>query len=132
MAMALQLGGSLIAILILAWLAHRLDLGGDVRIRDDSHARALADDAISGFDAREVAIDKGRIGALLRDADGRVLLIRRHGAHFAARLLDNHIHTRLDQTRLTLATSDRRFGSITLDLGEAAQQWAASLRHVGA
>ncbi len=128
----LQFGGSLLAILALAWLARKLDLGGDVRIRDESHARQLADEAICGFDAVEVALDRGRIGALVRDRQGRVMVLRRHGVHFAGRLLDGHSHSRLDQSRLTLATSDRHFGSVTLDLGQAAQHWAASLRRIGA
>ena len=41
-AQALQFGGSLLAILALAWLAHRLGLGGDTRIRDEAHLRELA------------------------------------------------------------------------------------------
>lgn len=131
MAQLLQFGGSLLAILALAWVAHRMKLGGDTRIRDEAHARELADDAICGFAAEEVALDRGRIGALLRDRQGRVMLIRRHGSHFAARLLDGHTNTRLDRNFLTLATREKTFGSVTLDLGEAAQQWAASLRRVG-
>lgn len=131
MAELLQFGGSLLAILALAWAAHRMNLGGDTRIRDDAHARALADDAICGFVAEDVVIDRGRIGALLRDKDGRVMLLRRHGSHFAARLLDGHTNTRLDRNFLTLATREKRFGSVTLDLGDAAQLWAASLRRVG-
>jgi len=35
-----KLGASLAAILFLAWMARRLDLGGDIRIRDEAHARA--------------------------------------------------------------------------------------------
>lgn len=128
--MALQLGGSLLAILFLAWLAGRMGLGGDVRIRDEVHARELADDAICGFEPVDVALDRARIGALLRDSEGRIMLLRRHGAHFAARLLDSHAHIRLDQTRLELATADKRFGTVILDLGEQAQVWAASLRRM--
>ena len=126
----IQLGGSLVAILALAWIAHRLRLGGDARIRSEDEARSLADEAIHDFDPVEIAIDKAGMGALCRDAQGRVLLLRRHGSHFAARLLDSHVHTRLDHSFLTLATSDRTFGSVTFDLGNQAQAWAASLRRV--
>ena len=128
---AVKFGGSLFIILMLAWLAYRWNLGGDIRIRDEAHARELADDTICGFEAIDVALDRGRIGALLRSPNGQVMLIRRHGAKFAGRLLDGHIHTRLDRTQLTLATSEKHFGQITLDLGEAAQHWAASLRRIG-
>lgn len=130
MSLAIQLAGSLAAILVLAWIAHRLKLGGDARIRSEAEARALADEAIHGFEPVEIAIDKAGMGALCRDAQGRVLLLRRHGSHWASRLLDSHANTRLDRTFLTLATADRRFGSVTFDLGEKAAIWAASLRRI--
>lgn len=130
MGFAIQLGGSLVAILALAWVAYRLRLGGDARIRSEEEARALADEALHGFTPVEVAIDKAGMGALCRDAQGRVLLLRRHGSHFASRMLDSHSHARLDRSLLTLATSDRRFGSVTFDLGDKASAWAASLRRL--
>lgn len=130
MGLAIQLAGSLVAILVLAWIAHRLKLGGDARIRSEDEARALADEAIHGFEPVEIAIDKAGMGALCRDAQGRVLLLRRHGSHWASRLIDSHAHTRLDRGFLTLATADRRFGSVTFDLGEKAAIWAASLRRI--
>lgn len=130
MGLAIQLVGSLIAILVLAWLAHRLGLGGDARIRSEDEARALADEAVHGFEPAEVAIDKAGMGALCRDGEGRVLLLRRHGSHWASRLLDTHANTRLDRGFLTLATADRRFGSVTFDLGDKAAIWAASLRRI--
>lgn len=125
-----QLGASLVAILALAWIAWRLKLGGDLRIRDEAHARELAEESICGFEPAELAIDRAGYAALLRDAEGRVLLLRRHGAHFAGRLLDGHTQSRLDRNFLTVGTSDRRFGEVTLDLGVRAQDWAASLRRL--
>lgn len=130
MALLLKFGGSLVAIVALAWLAHRLGLGGDLRIADEDHARALADEAICGFDPVDIAIDRAGMGALLRDARGRVLLLRRHGTHFASRLIDSYAHARLDRNFLTLATTDARFGSVTFDLGQKAPEWAASLRRL--
>jgi hypothetical protein len=128
----IKFGGSLLAILALAWLAHRLRLGGDVRIVDEAQARDLAEEAICGFEPVEIVIDRAGMGALLRDARGRVLLLRRHGTHFAGRLLDSYAHARLDRNLLTLATADQRFGSVTLDLGSKAPEWAASLRRLEA
>lgn len=130
MALVIQLGGSLVAILVLAWIAHRLRLGGDARIRSEEEARALADEAIHGFTPVEVAIDRAGMGALCRDGAGRVLLLRRHGSHWASRLLDSHANARLDRSFLTLATADRLFGSVTFDLGDKAPAWAASLRRI--
>jgi len=128
---AVQGALSLVAVLLLVLAARALRLGGDVRIRDEDHARALADEAICGFTPVDIVIDRARIGALVRDAAGRVLLIRRHGSHFVARLLTTHAGVRLDQHFLTLSTGERRFGTVTLDLGPQAQAWAASLRWLG-
>jgi hypothetical protein len=125
-----KLGASIIAILLLAWAAKRLGLGGDVRIRDEAHARALAEEAICGFEPVDIILDKARIAALMKDASGRHLLIRRHGAQFAARLLDRHSDSRLDQNFLTIGTGEKAFGKITLNLGAEAQYWAAGLRHM--
>lgn len=123
---------SLAAILAIWWIARAMKLGGDVRLRDEGHARELAEEAICGFDPVDVALDRARIGALVRGADGRVLLLRRHGSHFAARLIADYQGIRLDRQFLTIATRERRFGAVTLDLGPQAQAWAASLRRLGA
>ena len=129
-AKALQFAGSLAAILLLAWLASRLQLGGDARLRDPDEARRLAEEAVDGFEAEAVGLDRAGIGALLRDRQGRVMLLRRHGARWVARLLDGHAGVRLDRNFLTIAPAEKGFGSLTLDLGAEAQVWAASLRRV--
>lgn len=129
---ALQAIGSLIAVLLVFALVRALGMGSDVRIADEAEARALAEEARCGFDPVEIALDRARIGALLRNAAGDVMLIRRHGARFAARVLSSHAGARLDRGFLTLSTDDPHFGSITLDLGDQAQVWAASLRRLGA
>lgn len=131
MAMGLQVIGSLLAIALLARLAKGMNLGGDPRIHDEAHARQLAEDAHCGFDAQAVAVDRAGFGALLRDGENHVLLIRRHGSHFAARRITSHAGVRLDGRFLTLSTDDRHFGTVTLDLGDQAQVWAASLRRLG-
>ena len=125
-----KLGGSIAAILLLAWTAKRMGLGGDIRIRDEDHARRLADEAICGFEPTEIVIDRAGIGALMKDADGRHLLIRRHGAQFAGRLLDGHSDSRLHADFLTIGTGEKSFGKVTLNLGAEAQNWAAGLRHL--
>lgn len=132
MGLAVQGVLSLAAILAIWWIARAMKLGGDVRLRDEDHARELAEEAICGFDPVDVALDRARIGALVRGTDGRVLLLRRHGSHFAARLIADYQGIRLDRQFLTIATRERRFGAVTLDLGPQAQAWAASLRRLGA
>ncbi len=130
-AIAVQALGSLVAVLLVFLLVRALAMGSDVRIADEAEARALAEAAHCGFDPVEVALDRARIGALLRNRAGEVMLIRRHGARFAARVLSSHAGARLDRGFLTLSTDDPHFGSITLDLGDRAQVWAASLRRLG-
>lgn len=109
-----------------------MQLGGDRRIRSEAEARELADEIMTGFDPVEIAIDRAGYGALLRDQDGRIMVLRRHGAHFAGRLLDRRPSARLDQNLLTIEAEDRPFGAVTLDLGRQAQVWAASLRRLEA
>lgn len=128
--LAIQLALSAALILAVAWLARKLALGSDVRLRDEDEARALARAAVCGFEPRELTLDRAGIGALARDRDGRVMLLRRHGAQFAARLLDSHAFARLDRNFLTIGSGERYFAPVTLDLGEQAQVWAASLRRL--
>ncbi len=125
-----KLAGSLIAILALAGIARWFGLGGDVRIADAAQAQRLANEAVFGFEATEIAVDRAGIGALLRDARGRQMLLRRHGAQWVGRLLDGKVEARLDRDFLTIGTGERSFGSVTLQLGAAAQVWAAGLRHL--
>lgn len=125
-----KFGASLVAILGLAWLARSMGLGGDVRIRNADHARFLANEAIEGFEPVDIALDKAGIGALLRDANGRQMLLRRHGAAWVARLLDGSTEARLDRGFLTIGTGEKTFGTVTLHLGEAAGVWAAGLRRL--
>ena len=132
---ALIIGAQTLLSLILVtalWLfARALRLGGDVRIADAAHAAQLAEAALSGFRAEDITLDRARIGALVRDDAGRILLIRRHGARFVASELVSHAGIRLDRHTLTLETGDRQYGTLTLDLGADAQIWAASLRRLG-
>jgi len=125
-----KIAGSLVAILALAGFAKLLRLGEDERIRGEAHAIELAGQAVFGFAATELALDRAGIGALLRDAEGRQMLLRRHGAMWVGRLLDHHAEARLDRDFLTIGTGEKTFGSVTLHLGEAAQVWAAGLRRL--
>lgn len=125
-----KLAGSIAAIVFIAWLARFWKLGGDVRIDSEEQAREIAREALCGFEPVEIAIDKAGIAALMRDADGRHLLVRRHGVQWAGRLLDHHNEARLDQNFLTVGTGEKTFGPVTLNLGSQASHWAAGLRHL--
>lgn len=128
---AVQFFLSLVAIVFLAWLSARLGLGGDEQIRDVAHARELADEAICGFDAREVAIGADGQSALLQDCDGRVLALKRHGGRFAACLLSADHWARWAEQKLLLHTGDIGFGAVELDLGPAATDWMTRLNRAG-
>lgn len=125
-----EIGGSLVAILALSWFALKMRLGGDPRIRTEAEARHHADQAVSGFEPVDIALDRAGYGALMRDAEGRILMLRRHGAHFAGRLITHRPEARLDQNLLIIEPEDRPFGTVILDLGKNAQIWAASLRRL--
>ena len=123
----LVIGASLVAILFLAWLSSRLGLGGEPRNRDEDHARELADEALCGFTSTEIAIDRSGAAALLRDEAGHVLLLRRHGAHFAARLLEPSATILFERDRLIVTPTDRWFGTAALELGGAVPRWVSEL-----
>lgn len=125
-----KFGVSLVAILGLAGLARWMDLGGDLRIRSVEQARFLANAAFEGFEPVDIALDRAGIGALLRDAGGRQMVLRRHGAAWVARLLDERTEAQLDRDFLTIGTGESTFGTVTLHLGEAAGVWAAGLRRL--
>ena len=130
----LQFLGSLAAILALAWLVRKMKLGPPVRIENADHARELAEEQLDGYEPVEIAVDRAGYGAIMRDAAGRIMVLKPHGAHVAGRILTSHASCRLNRNQLTLGTADKRFGSITLDLGEdretGAAHWAASLRRL--
>lgn len=122
--------GSLVTIVIVSWLVRRVGLGADPRVTSEAQAIALADSVICGFQGTEVALDRAGYGALVRNAAGQQMLIRAHGNFFVGRLLDASFSGRLSQTSLTLESTERSFGSTTLDLGKDAQIWTARLREV--
>ena len=125
------LAGSVAGIFGLAWAAHGLGLGADPRIIDEDHARLLADEAHCGFDAVDVAVDRGGYAALLKDADGHHMLIRVHGNHFVSRMIEPPFFGQLNRKMLTIRLPERTFGEVTMDLGDRAAIWASGLRRAG-
>jgi hypothetical protein len=117
--------GSLLAVGALVAIASRLRLGGGGAIlASEADARELADNAACGFAAVEVALDVGGKGAMLRDGEGRIMLLAPHGVHFAARILDGGARASRNGDELTVLTSDRAFPPTVLNLGNAAEAWA--------
>ena len=126
----IQTGVSLVAVLFVAWLVKAMGLGADPRIEDADHAIRLAEEAEAGFGGTEVARDRAGFAALVRNGEGRLLLVRAHGNHFAARRVDASVVARLDKNFLILTTPERTFGSVTLQLGKEAGMWASRMREI--
>lgn len=125
------LAGSLAGIFGLALATRWLGLGADPRITDEDHARRLADEAHCGFDAVDVAVDRGGYAALLKDAEGQHMLIRVHGNHFVSRMIEPPFFGRLNRKNLTIRLPEWTFGEVTMDLGDRAAIWASGLRRAG-
>lgn len=118
--------GSLAAIIALAGLAVWLKLGGSPVIAGEDDARRLADEVWDGFAAKRVAIDRAGIAALLEDAAGRIMVIKRHGNRFAGRILTVSAHAAIEGSQLIVSSGETRFGRVTLTLPDAAV-WAEAI-----
>ncbi|WP_427964164.1 hypothetical protein [Altererythrobacter sp.] len=124
-----QFLGSLLAILALAGIAYWLKLGPAPRLENEADARRAADEAVSGFDPVAIGIDAEGRGAIMRDARGRLLVLRPHGTHFAGRILSAGAQAQGDGERLLIDTGEKRFGPVHLTL-EGAETWAAEIRSI--
>lgn len=126
----LQFVASLAAILILAGIAHALRLGQPVRLAGEAEIRHAAGEAVDGYDPVQWAVDRGGNCAILRDADGRLLLLKPHGNKFAGRLLGPGAHAQAGAAGLIVASGERRYGSATLRIDEPAA-WAEAINRLG-
>lgn len=78
------LGGSLVAILLLALVARLLRLGG-ARIASEGQAMAEAEAILSGFDAKNAVVSSDGQAAVVRGADDSMALLKVHGARIVGR-----------------------------------------------
>lgn len=111
--MAWQLGGSLVAILVLAGIAWALRLGRDARIGSPEEAAAAAEAALAGFEAANVVLGADGAGALAVGTDGRLAAIKRHGARAAVREV-RWAAVRPTSAGAVVETGERRFGAVLL------------------
>ncbi|MEM8696073.1 MAG: hypothetical protein AAGE05_08655 [Pseudomonadota bacterium] len=126
--------GSLVAVFALAAIAWLLGMGRTPRIADTAQAERLARDAHSGFVPTDAAVSRDGKTALVAGRDGDFVALREHGANIAARVFRHAPDMRRDDAILTVATGERLFGDLRLDLGEAdAARWQGVLagRHGG-
>lgn len=125
-----QIGGSLVAILLLALVARWLKLG-ESRIHDEATARALAEDALAGFVAGPALVAHNGNAALVAGG-GAVAVLKRHGAHVAVRRLIPPLHLKEAVEGVTVETGERMFGAVTLHgvIGEEVRMLEASAAQV--
>lgn len=131
---AVQFAVSLLAIVALAWLARYLGLGRDIRIRNEEHARELADEVMCGFEPATTAVDASGAAALLRDSAGTIILAKLHGAQFSGRVLGTHSRATIrddpGKTLLEVDSGEWLFGTSVLDI-EDAEDWAKAINGAG-
>jgi hypothetical protein len=108
----LQLGGSLAAVLLLAWVSWLLKLG-ESRIADSDTAKRMAEEALSGFVARAALVGTNGAAALVLGNDG-IALLKRHGAKVAVRRLGRPLWRRPSPEGVTIETGERMFGPVLL------------------
>lgn len=108
----LQLGGSVAAVLVLAWVSWLLKLG-ESRIADVATARRMAEEALSGFVARDALVGTNGAAALVLGTDG-IALLKRHGARVAVRRLGRPLWRRASPEGVTIETGERMFGPVLL------------------
>lgn len=122
----LQTAGSLVAILALAGLAWWLGLGDAPILAGEDAARQAAGEVEDGFAPVATVVSSGGDAALARDAQERIMLIRRHGNRFAGRILDAAAQAREQGDMLVVDTGEARFGKVALNIPEPGA-WAASI-----
>lgn len=113
------LGGSLVAVLALAGIAAWLKLGGDPL--DDAAALDAAGDMLPGFVPEVVLLGSDGAAALVRGGEGRVAVVKVHGAQPAVRELVRPVGLAAVEGGTMVRSGDRMFGDVVLQgraLGE--------------
>ena len=131
MHLLLQTTGSLVAILALAGLAWWMRLGGTPALDNEDAVRRAAGEVEDGFDP--VAADFDGKAAIARDAQGRIMVIKRHGNRFAGRVLGPQAKAGVWEDpgyrALHVDSGERRFGAVFLDI-PAPETWAEAINRV--
>lgn len=126
-----QTAGSLVAILALAGLAWWMKLGGAPALDSEAAVRRAAGEVEDGFDPVAIALNVE--AALARDAQGRIMVIKRHGNRFAGRVLGPGARTEVlpdpGIAMLVVDTGEARFNKVFLALDDA-QTWADAINAI--
>lgn len=111
------LAGSLLAVLAVAGLVRWMGLG-QVKLADESEARSLAEDMLSGFETSAVFLSSDGTAAALVGQDGTIGLLKRHGANFAARKLSPPIDAEPEAGAISIDSGESSYGTVRLHLPE--------------
>lgn len=126
----IQTAGSLVAILALAGLAWWLKLGGAPRLSSEADVLRAAGEVEDGFAPVSAACDAEGTGALARDADGRIMIIRRHGNRYAGRVLTSAAKAMREdhpgEFNIIIDPGEARFGKAFLTIAEP-DAWAEAI-----
>ena len=111
------LAGSLLAVLAVAGLVRWMGLG-QVKLVDESEARSLAEDMLSGFETQEVFLSNDGTAAALVGQHGTIGLLKRHGANFAARKLSRPVDAQAATDAIMIDSGESSYGTVHLRLRE--------------
>lgn len=125
----IQSVGSLVAILALAALSYWMKLGGTPTLADEATLHRAVEEIADGSAVAHSAISRDGASALVRDSEGRIILIRRHGNRFAGRVLTAQAAAQANGNVLYVDCGERRFGNTRLELDEA-RAWENSINQL--
>ncbi len=114
------LGGSILAVLLLAGIARLLGLGG-AALAGEAEARDTAEAMLPGFEPCGRAwLDRDRAGAVVEGADG-VAVVRRHGARFVARRFALPVEAGAEGAMVVIASGERLLEPFVIALASEAE-----------
>lgn len=114
----LQSVGSLIAIFALYVLARALRLGRRPKLVDEESVRFAVRGVEDGFVPVRIAIGRGGSAALASDADGKIILVKRHGNRFAGRILTHNACAQEEVDAIIVDCGETRFGKVRLSIDQ--------------
>ncbi len=83
-AQILEFAGSFAAVALLVLTVHLAGFSRPAKLHDEQEAREMARLTPGGFEVAQIALDCEGGGPLALSRDGRLLLLRAHGAKFVA------------------------------------------------
>lgn len=111
---------SFIIILAVTALVRGLRLG-EVRLESRAQAFDWAAKNVPFFAPVDAIISEDGQGALVSDANGRIVLIKRHGAKFAGRLLERPLDIAREGPIWCVGSGDQQFGRVRMQFDIAGE-----------